>query len=64
MSSAFAVLKALVSHPSQPISRNKLMNLACGCEYNAMKRSIDVQISRLRQMLEEDLTHLSYMQTV
>ncbi len=40
------------------------MNLACGCEYNAMKRSIDVQISRLRQMLEEDLTHLSYMQTV
>ncbi len=53
-SGEFAVLKALVSHPREPLSRDKLMNLARGREYSAMERSIDVQISRLRRMVEED----------
>lgn len=44
-SGEFAVLKALVSHPREPLSRDKLMNLARGREYSAMERSIDVQIS-------------------
>ncbi|MFP1453265.1 winged helix-turn-helix domain-containing protein [Escherichia coli] len=48
-SGEFAVLKALVSHPREPLSRDKLMNLARGREYSAMERSIDVQISRLRR---------------
>jgi two-component system phosphate regulon response regulator OmpR len=52
-SGEFAVLKALVSHPREPLSRDKLMNLARGREYSAMERSIDVQISRLRRMVEE-----------
>jgi two-component system phosphate regulon response regulator OmpR len=43
-SGEFAVLKALVSHPREPLSRDKLMNLARGREYSAMERSIDVQI--------------------
>lgn len=51
-SGEFAVLKALVSHPREPLSRDKLMNLARGREYSAMERSIDVQISRLRRMVE------------
>ena len=42
-SGEFAVLKALVSHPREPLSRDKLMNLARGREYSAMERSIDVQ---------------------
>ena len=59
-----AVLKALVSHPREPLSRDKLMNLARGREYSAMERSIDVQISRLRRMVEEDPAHPRYIQTV
>ena len=43
-SGEFAVLKALVSHPREPPSRDKLMNPARGREYSAMERSIDVQI--------------------
>ncbi|MFP1484386.1 winged helix-turn-helix domain-containing protein [Escherichia coli] len=43
-SGEFAVLKALVSHPREPLSRDKLMNLARGREYSAMERSIDVNI--------------------
>ena len=63
-SGEFAVLKALVSHPREPLSRDKLMNLARGREYSAMERSIDVQISRLRRMGEEDPAHPRYIQTV
>ena len=48
----------------EPLSRDKLMNLARGREYSAMERSIDVQISRLRRMVEEDPAHPRYIQTV
>ncbi len=41
-SGEFAVLKALVSHPREPLSRDKLMNTARGREYSAMERSIDL----------------------
>ena len=63
-SGEFAVLKVLVSHPREPLSRDKLLSLARGREYSAMERSIDVQISRLRRMIEEDPTHPRYIQTV
>lgn len=60
----FAVLKALVEHPRESLTRDKLMNLARGREWGAMERSIDVQISRLRRLLEEDPTSPRYIQTV
>jgi two-component system phosphate regulon response regulator OmpR len=63
-SGEFAVLKSLVSHPRQPLSRDKLMNLARGRDYSALERSIDVQVSRLRRMLEEDPSNPRYIQTV
>lgn len=63
-SGEFAVLKALVTHPREPLSRDKLMNLARGRDYSALERSIDVQVSRLRRMLEEDPANPRYIQTV
>lgn len=60
----FAVLKALVEHPRQSLTRDKLMNLARGREWGAMERSIDVQISRLRRLIEEDPAKARYIQTV
>jgi two-component system phosphate regulon response regulator OmpR len=60
----FAVLKVLVQHPRQPLSRDKLMELARGREYDVFDRSIDVQISRLRKLVEEDSTKPRYLQTV
>jgi two-component system phosphate regulon response regulator OmpR len=63
-SGEFAVLKVLVSNPREPMSRDKLMNMARGREYSAMERSIDVQISRLRRMLEVDPAKPRYIQTV
>ena len=63
-SGEFAVLKALVTHPREPLSRDKLMNLARGRDYSALERSIDVQVSRLRRMIEEDPANPRYLQTV
>jgi len=63
-SGEFAVLKSLVTHPREPLSRDKLMNLARGRDYSALERSIDVQVSRLRRMLEVDAANPRYIQTV
>jgi two-component system phosphate regulon response regulator OmpR len=60
----FSVLKVLVQHPRQPLSRDKLMELARGREYEVFDRSIDVQISRLRKIVEDDPAHPKHIQTV
>ena len=60
----FAVLKALVEHAREPLTRDKLMNLARGREWDALERSIDVQVSRLRRMIEPDPSKPRYIQTV
>ena len=60
----FALLKVLVSQPRVPLSRDKLMELARGREYEVFDRAIDVQISRLRKLLEKDPSKPAYIQTV
>ena len=60
----FAMLKALVRHPRQPLSREKLAQLARGREFEPFDRSLDVQVSRLRKLIEEDATAPRYIQTV
>ncbi len=60
----FAVLKVLLQHPRQPLSRDKLMALARGREQGPFDRAIDVQVSRLRKMIESDPTQPRYLQTV
>ena len=60
----FSMLKALVRHPRQPLSRDKLAQLARGREFEPFDRSLDVQISRLRKMIEPDPSQPRYIQTV
>jgi len=60
----FAVLKAFARHPRVPLSREKLMEMARGREYEAFDRSLDVQISRLRKLVEADPSKPRYIQTV
>jgi two-component system, OmpR family, phosphate regulon response regulator OmpR len=60
----FAVLKAFARHPRVPLSREKLMEMARGREYEAFDRSLDVQISRLRKLIEADPSKPRYIQTV
>jgi two-component system, OmpR family, phosphate regulon response regulator OmpR len=63
-SGEFALLKALVLNPRIPLSRDKLTEMARGKEYQATDRSIDVQMSRLRKLIETDPGRPLYLQTV
>ncbi|BAN35646.1 osmolarity response regulator [Sulfuricella denitrificans skB26] len=60
----FSLLKVLVNHPRQPLSRDRLMELARGRDHEAFDRTIDVQISRLRKQVEPDAAKPRYIQTV
>jgi two-component system phosphate regulon response regulator OmpR len=60
----FSVLKVFARHARQPLSREKLMELARGREYEVFDRSLDVQISRLRKLIEKDPSSPQYIQTV
>jgi two-component system, OmpR family, phosphate regulon response regulator OmpR len=60
----FSVLKVLVQNPRTPLSRDKLMELARGREYEVFDRAIDVQVSRLRKLLETDGPGPKHIQTV
>ncbi len=60
----FSVLKVFARHARQPLSREKLMELARGREYEVFDRSLDVQISRLRKLIEPDPANPLYIQTV
>ena len=60
----FALLKVLVTHPRHPLSRDKLMELARGRDHDPFDRAIDVQVSRLRKLVESDPAHPRFIQTV
>jgi two-component system OmpR family response regulator/two-component system phosphate regulon response regulator OmpR len=60
----FALLKVFVTHPRRPLSRDKLMELARGRDYEPMDRAIDVQVSRLRKLIETDHAKPRFIQTV
>ncbi len=63
-SGEFALLKVFTEHPRQPLSRDRLMQLARGRELDVFDRSIDVQVSRLRRIIEADPAHPRYLQTM
>lgn len=63
-SGEFALLKVFVDHPRQPLSRDRLMQLTRGRELDVFDRSIDVQVSRLRKIIEPDPAHPRYLQTM
>ncbi|MFA6180213.1 MAG: osmolarity response regulator transcription factor OmpR [Methylophilaceae bacterium] len=63
-SGEYALLKVFIDHPRQPLSRDRLMQLARGRELDVFDRSIDVQVSRLRRLIEVDPSHPRYLQTM
>ena len=60
----FAMLKAMVRHPRIPLSREKLAQLSRGREFEPYDRSLDVQVSRLRKLIETDPAAPRMIQTV
>lgn len=52
--SEYRVLASLLAHGNRVVSRGKLIELASGRDAGPFDRSIDVRISRLRQVLGDD----------
>lgn len=63
-SAEFALLKILVMHAGITLSRERLGYLIDGSTYTADDRWLDVQISRLRKLLEDDPAKPTFLQTV
>ena len=60
----FALVKVFVQHARQPLAREKLTLLARGRDHDVFDRAIDVQVSRLRKLIEPDPANPRYIQTV
>ncbi|MCX7096396.1 MAG: response regulator [Methylococcales bacterium] len=60
----FALLNVLAQHVGTPLSRERLAYLINGRNHDYDNRSLDVQVSRLRRLLEDDPTRPCYLQTV
>tara|TARA_B110000495_G_scaffold133025_1_gene116258 strand:- start:90 stop:626 length:537 start_codon:yes stop_codon:yes gene_type:complete len=59
----FDLLKVFTERPKQPLSRDQIMQLSRGKELDVFDRSIDVQISRIRKLIEDDPNNPKYLQT-
>ena len=60
----FDLLKALVDHPNQVLSRDQLLGMTRNREWEPFDRSIDIRITRLRRKVEDDPAHPRVIKTV
>jgi two-component system OmpR family response regulator len=60
----YDLLLALVERPQRVLNRDQLLDLARGRSANALDRSVDTQISRLRKKLERDPSDPKIIKTV
>ena len=60
----YRLLRTFLDHPARVLTRDQLMDLTQGREAEALDRSIDVQVSRLRQRLGDDPREPRLIKTV
>lgn len=60
----FRLLKTFLDRPNRILNRDQLMDILHGREASAFDRSIDLQISRLRQKIEQDSKSPTILKTV
>ena len=63
-SGEFALLNALVNNAGRPMKRERLLELTRGDDSESFDRAIDVQIHRLRRLIEVDPAQPRFLQTV
>ncbi|CAG0989174.1 Transcriptional regulatory protein OmpR [Burkholderiales bacterium] len=60
----YSLIRVFAQHPRLPLAREKLMQLARGRDHEVFDRAIDVQVSRVRKLVEPDPANPRYIQTV
>ncbi len=60
----FDLIKAFAERPDRVLSRDALLELAHGRDWDPFDRSIDVRVTRLRKKIEEDPSYPRYIKTV
>jgi two-component system phosphate regulon response regulator OmpR len=60
----FSLLRALATHPGKPLTRAHLIELALGRDAEVTDRAIDVQVARLRRVIETDPAAPVWVKTV
>ncbi len=60
----FELLSVFVRHPGIVLSRDRLMDVLRGLDWEACDRSIDVLVSRLRRKLADDSRHPKYIKAI
>lgn len=60
----FNILKVLMKHPNQVLSRDQIMNMAQGKDFMAFDRSVDIHISKLRAKVEPDPSSPTRIKTI
>ena len=60
----FRLLKVFLDHPNRVLNRDQLLELTQGRESDPFDRSVDIQISRLRQKLGDDARTPAIIKTV
>lgn len=60
----FDVLAYLVQHPNRVISREHILDAVWGVDYPTETRTVDMQISHLREKIEANPKEPQYLQTI
>lgn len=60
----FRLLRVFVAHPNRVLTREQLVALSSGRAYESQQRAIDLQISRLRHKLGDDVATSPLIKTV
>ena len=62
--SEFEILALFLGHPGAVLTREQILDKIRGIDWEAYNRSIDIAVSRLRQKLQDDPKHPSYIKTI
>jgi DNA-binding response OmpR family regulator len=60
----FDLLKALATHPNQPLSRERILNLSRRRDWDPFDRSVDLRVLRVRKKIEPDPERPRFIRTI
>jgi two-component system phosphate regulon response regulator OmpR len=60
----FEMLKTFADHPNRVLSRDRILNLTQGRDWDPFDRSVDIRVARIRRKIESDPSSPRIIKTV